>query len=159
GLHYGHAVARGATLGGSVDLVRERLANASAMTYAFGVGGTLDPAAWPGLRLGVSAQHLGPPASYTIDGTAGEGVALAASVQAGASYVHAAGPMNLRGALEGRFTRGRNGVAMVGAELAGATGASLRLGVRVNDSASSVSAGAGYAMGALRLDYAFVPYR
>jgi hypothetical protein len=65
----------------------------------------------------------------------------------------------VRGAVEARFTRGRAGVGMVGAEIgAPAAGASLRLGLRVNDSASSFSAGAGYAMRALRLDYAFVPF-
>jgi hypothetical protein len=62
-------------------------------------------------------------------------------------------------ALEARIARGRDAVAMTGAELAHPSGAALRFGLRLNDDASTFSAGAGYAWGALRLDYAFVPYR
>ena len=61
------------------------------------------------------------------------------------------------GALEGRMTRGRSGVAMVGGELAGAMGASLRAGFRLNDSNATLGIGAGYATSALRFDYAYVP--
>jgi hypothetical protein len=50
-------------------------------------------------------------------------------------------------------------MALMGAELADLTGASLRLGMRLNDTASLLSLGAGYALQGLRLDYAFVPLR
>jgi len=70
------------------------------------------------------------------------------------------GTLALRAALEGRLTRGRNGVALVGAELgANGTGASLRVGARANDPASGFGVGAGYEHGSVRFDYAFVPYK
>src|SRR5207247_2195357 len=87
-------------------------------------------------------------------------VSLPAALQAGASYGRAVGSrVDLRGALEGRLTRGRNGMALIGAELSGPAGAALRLGLRVNDSASDFTVGAGYSARAVRLDYAFVPMR
>jgi hypothetical protein len=67
--------------------------------------------------------------------------------------------MGFSAGLEARASRGRAMVSMMGAELSHPSGAALRLGVRVNDSASNVSMGAGYGRGGLHLDYAFVPYR
>jgi hypothetical protein len=48
---------------------------------------------------------------------------------------------------------------MLGAEVSSPVGASLRAGMRANDDASTMSFGAGYAVRALELDYAFVPLR
>jgi hypothetical protein len=49
-------------------------------------------------------------------------------------------------------------MGLAGAELsAPGTGAALRVGWRANDSASSLSLGAGYAVRSMSLDYAFVP--
>ncbi len=91
---------------------------------------------------------------------------LPAAVQTGGSWQRALAPgAVLRTALEGRFTRGRSGVGMLGVELAtagganGAGAAALRGGLRVNDDASSYSLGVGYALAGLRVDYAFVPLR
>jgi hypothetical protein len=91
---------------------------------------------------------------------------LPAALQAGGSWQRefARGAV-LRTALEGRFTRGRDGIGMVGLEVAttgganGAGAAALRGGLRVNDDASSYSLGVGYALRVLRVDYAFVPMR
>ena len=166
GLAYGRSLAPGLSLGAGVQLVRERIAEASAMTYSCDVGALWAPARVPGLRLGVSAEHLGPAADFTIEGTAGAPVALPAAVQAGGSWERALGRgARLRTALEARCTRGRNAIGMVGVEVAtpgganGAGAAALRAGLRVNDDASSFSLGAGYALRGLRLDYAFVPLR
>ena len=110
--------------------------------------------------MGAALQNLGPPAHYVIDGVRGEAVGLPAAGQAGISYaVPAGGRMNLRGALESRMTRGRSGIGILGAELVDVSGASLRLGARLNDDASGFSAGAGYVAGSLRLDYAYVPFK
>lgn len=157
-LGVGRAVVPGVRLGASAQVLRERIANLSTTTYAFSFGGAWEPSFAPGLETGVMVQGLGPTASYTIDEIEGESIALPASVQTGASYSHGLGArMSLKGALEGRFTRGRPGVGMIGAELNHPTGAALRLGVRVNDDATSYSAGAGYAIGTFHLDYAYVP--
>jgi hypothetical protein len=67
--------------------------------------------------------------------------------------------MSLGAGLETRLARGRPMVAMIGGELTHPTGAALRLGARINDDGSSFSMGAGYALAALTLDYAFVPNR
>ena len=165
-LAYGRAVTPGLSLGGTAQLLRERIAEASASTYAFGVGAVWAPAAIAGLRLGLSAHNLGPPARFVFDGAPGEPVSLPAAVQAGGSWQHLlARGAALRTAVEGRFTRGRSGVGMLGVEIAtiggakGAGAAALRGGLRVNDDTAGLSLGAGYALPGLRLDYAFVPLR
>jgi len=163
-LGYGRAVGGGLSVGGTAQMVRERIADASATTYAFGLGCVWAPARLAGVRLGASAHNLGPSTHFDIDGAAGEPVALPAAVQAGGSWERAL-PRGaaLRTALEGRWTRGRSGIGMLGVEVATAAGSagagSLRAGYRFNDDATSFSVGAGYAFQALRLDYAFVPLR
>ena len=165
-LAYGRSVAPGLSVGGSVQALRERIADASASTWAAGFGAVWAPARVGGLRLGLSAHNLGSAARYNLDGGPGAPVELPAAVQTGASWQRLL-PRGaaLRTALEGRFTRGRSGVGMLGVELAtagganGAGSAALRGGLRVNDDASSYSLGAGYSLGGLRLDYAFVPLR
>jgi hypothetical protein len=164
GLAYGRTVAPGLSLGAGAQLVRERIAEASATAYSFGLGALWAPARVQGLRLGISAEHLGPAADFDIDGSAGAPVALPAAVQGGGSWECAiARRARLRTALEARCTRGRNAIGMLGVELAtpgganGAGAAALRGGWRVNDDASSLCLGAGYALRGLRLDYAFVP--
>jgi hypothetical protein len=151
-------VATGLTAGGSVALVRERIANLAADTYSFGAGMAWEPGALPGARVSLSAQNLGPAAHYTLDGEQGEPVRLPAGVHGGLSYARPlAGGYNVTAALEGRFTSGRSGVGMVGGEVAGLAGAALRAGFRLNDSNASFAIGAGYAAKALRFDYAYVP--
>jgi hypothetical protein len=160
-LGYGRRWAPGVRLGGTVQLVRERIANEAANTVAANLGGTWDPARWPGVRLSLSAHNLGPSAAYTIDGEKGDPVALPAAVQAGISFGQPtpARGFALRGAVEGRFARGQSGIGMIGAELAGLGGAAVRAGLRLNDQATNVSLGAGWTLGSLRLDYAWVPYK
>ena len=165
-LAYGRSVAPGLSVGGTVQVLRERMADASASTYAGGFGAVWAPARVSGVRLGLSAQNLGKAARYGIDGDLGEPMPLPAAVQAGGSWQRplARGAV-LRTALEGRFTRDRNGIGMVGVEVAttdganGAGTAALRGGLRVNDDASSYSLGVGYALAGLSVDYAFVPMR
>ena len=156
---YGGSLSSSLRLGGSAQIVRERISDFAATTWAMGAGATWDPAAWPRLRTSVSFHNLGPAGAYTFDGARGQPVPLPTALQAGASYGVAAGGLDLRGALETRLTRGRVGIAMLGAELAHGSGAALRAGLRVNDEATGFSVGAGYATEGLRLDYAFVPYR
>ena len=160
-LGYGRRWAPGVRMGGTVQLVRERIANSAASTYAANVGGSWDPSRWPGLRVSLSAHNLGPAAAYTFDGGKGDPVALPAAVQAGLSFGQStpAKGFALRGAVEARFSRGRNGIGMVGAELAGLGGAAVRAGLRLNDPSTDVSLGAGWSLGSLRLDYAWVPYK
>ena len=165
-LGYGRSVSPGLSVGCTVQALRERMAEVSANALAAGFGAVWAPARVSGLRLGLSAHNLGKAAHYDLDGVQGAPMELPAAVQAGGSWQ---GPLThgavLRTALEGRFTRDRNGIGMVGVEVAttgganGAGAASLRGGLRVNDDASRYSMGVGYALAGLRVDYAFVPMR
>ena len=159
GLAHGRSLGGGLRAGGSVQIVRERIAEFSATTFAAGLGATWDPQPWPRLRFGASAHHLGPAGRYDLDGARGEPVPLPSAFQLGASCGLPVGGLDLHGVLEGRITRGRQGVAMIGAEAVHATGAALRLGMRANDPTTTFSAGVGYAAGGVKLDYAFVPFR
>jgi hypothetical protein len=160
GLAYGLSLGGGLRAGGSAQMYRERIANLAASTYGFGGGVTWEPPPLPRMRLGVSLHNWGADAEYTIDGVPGAPVPLPTALQAGLSYHLALGNrIDARAALETRLTRGRSGVGMIGAEIAHPLGATLRLGMRANDDASTLSLGAGYALSALRIDYAFVPYR
>jgi len=159
-LGYGTKLAPRFELGLRAQVVRERISNLAATTFGFGAGGTWEPERWQGLRLGLVVQNVGPPAHYTVDGVRGEAVGLPMALQGGLSYaLPAVGRMNLRGALESRLTRGRSGIGIAGAELTDVSGAALRFGLRLNDDASSFSAGAGYVVGHLQLDYAYVPFK
>jgi len=157
-LTYGHRVGGGVSLGGSAQLVRERLADLAAQTYAFNVGASWEPSVIEGSRVSVSLHNLGPAAHYTIDGVPGQDVGLPQSMQTGVSLARTSGHgITLRGSLEGRFTEGRSGLGMVGAELATFGGAAVRGGWRINDASSNFTLGAGYATGGVRFDYAFIP--
>jgi hypothetical protein len=160
GLAYGRTLAAGVRAGVSAQLLHERLADLSTSTYAFGAGASWEPAGLPALRLGLAVDHLGPDATYNFDDGPGQPLPLPAALQAGASYRWGlGGAMSLGTSIETRLTRGRSMVAVMGGELTHPTGAALRIGARINDDTSSLSMGVGYAMTALRLDYAFVPYR
>lgn len=165
-LAYGRSVAPGLSVGGTAQAVRERLDAAAATTCAAGFGAVWAPARVSGLRLGLGAHNLGKAARYAIDGVPGAPMPLPSALQAGGSWQRPLSPgAVLRTALEGRFTRGRNVIGMVGVEVATTGGANaagaaaLRGGLRVNDDASSYSLGVGYALAGLRVDYAFVPMR
>ena len=159
-LGYGRAMAGGLSLGGSASVIRERISNLAAQTYAFGFGASWAPAGMSGLRLAVAGQNWGPAASYKIDGVEGAPVGLPFAVQTGVSYATpVAGRFRAAAAVEGRATRGRSALGFVGTELSDQTGAALRLGMRGNDTVSTLSFGAGYRLPAVTLDYAFVPLR
>ena len=156
-LGYGRHVGT-ASVGGGLQLVRERIANEEAMTWSGSVGGLWHPAACPSVRLGAMAQHMGPAAHYTIDGVVGDPVGLPAALQAGAAVHHKlARGLSLDPELDVRMTRGRQAVVALGGELASDVGAALRFGVREGDDLSNVSAGVGWHFGLCRVDYAWVP--
>ncbi len=157
-LGYGRALGAGVQLGAAAQVVRERLDTESATTWAGSVGATVVPAALPGMRFGVSAQHLGPAAHYDFDGVRGAAVDLPAAVQAGGSWSHPlGGGFASTVALDARATRGREPVECAGVELASTVGAALRAGWRHGDDLTDFSAGAGWRHGTFSVDYAWVP--
>ena len=160
GLAYGRAMAGGLRVGASARLIRERIAELSTGTYAFGAGATWQTPAVPPLRLGLMVDNVGPDANFSFADGPGQPVPVPMAMQAGAAWHWTvAGSARLGASLEARMTRGRSGVAMMGGELSHPGGAALRFGLRANEDATRLSAGAGYAMTSLRLDYAFVADR
>jgi hypothetical protein len=160
GLSYGRQWMPGVRAGVSLHWIRERIQQEAVNAFAGGLGATWQPPGRDALRLALTLQNLGAAPHYTIDGVRGEPVPLPVSVQGGASYRWALGPgWSALGSLETRFTRGRSGVVLSGFELASATGGRVSAGWRGNDDAASFSGGAGWKLGQVEVDYAFVPYR
>lgn len=155
-LAYGRALTQALRLGVSGQVVRERLDTESATTWSGGAG-----AQWrasKGLRFGASVEHAGPAARYDIDGKRGDPVALPLALQAGAAWSRPlAHDLRVTAALDVRGVRGRAPVEALGAELAAAAGASVRLGLRNGDDLTSFAAGLGYRRGMFGVDYAWVP--
>ncbi len=158
-LGYGWQASTVLRLGFAGQVVRERIDTESATTWSGGAGATWQPASLKGVRLGVSAQHLGPAAHYDLGGPSTP-VALPAALQAGGAWTAGLGHgWALTTALDARTTRGRQMVEGVGAELSSSVGAALRAGWREGDDLTRFSAGVGWRRGTLTVDYAFVPAR
>jgi hypothetical protein len=128
------------------------------MTEAYGIGATWDLPKMDGVRASLGLHNIGSPARYDFDGQVGDDVGLPTALHGGLSMTRPAGRgLTVRGAIEGRFTRGRTGLGMLGAEVANLGGAALRAGWRINDASSDFSLGAGFQTQSLHFDYAFVP--
>ncbi len=157
---YGRKLAGGMSLGFTAQIVRERIADLAAGTFAVGAGAAWDVGLLPGGRASLSVHNVGPSGHYTIDGQQGQAVNLPAALQGGLSLAHGTF-QNLNGllALEARATRGRRALIALGGELDSPAGAALRFGLRTGDDVATWSAGAGWRSKALRVDYAFVPSR
>ena len=158
---YGQHRANGVSWGLSTQVVRERIADLGATTWAMNGGATYDIrdlALLPDGRVSLSFHNVGRNAHYNFNGEDGAPVKLPTAVQAGLSIGHTVFQnLTARLALEGRSTNGRPPILAVGGELDSALGAALRFGVRGGDDVASWSAGAGWRTGGLRIDYAFVP--
>jgi hypothetical protein len=159
-LGYGRATRGGVSIGFAAQLLRERLANESAMTWGLSGGLAWQPAAWRDVRASLMVQHAGPPAHYDLEGGLGDPVGLPVALHGGLAWHRALAPgLSVTPALDVRATRGRQAVVALGAELESTTGASARVGFREGDDYSDFSAGAGWRYGGVRVDYAWVPSR
>jgi hypothetical protein len=157
-LGYGWQFAPGTRFGLASQVIRERIENEAATTWATSGGATWQPQRWKGLRLGVAALHLGAAAHYDLGGPQGGPVTLPAALQAGAAWTRSLGQgYALSAELDERATRGRQSVTGLGAELASDIGASLRAGYRIGDDLTSFSTGIGWRRGTFSVDYAFAP--
>jgi hypothetical protein len=157
---YGTKVAGGVSVGLTAQVVRERIADLSATTWAMGAGAAWEPAIVPGTRASLSLHHVGPAGYYTFAGERGQPVRLPTALHAGVSWAHGVF-RDLTGllALEARTTRGREPLIAVGGELDTPAGAALRFGLRAGDDVATWSTGAGWRTRALSVDYAWVPSR
>jgi hypothetical protein len=157
---YGRTLAGGTSVGLSAQVVRERIADLAATTWAVNAGTAIGLPLLPGGRASLSVHNLGPAAHYVVDGVQGQPVSLPTAVHAGISTSRSAF-QNFTGllAVEARATRGRQALVSVGGELDSPAGAALRFGFRAGDDVASWSAGAGWRAQKLSVDYAFVPSR
>jgi hypothetical protein len=157
---YGRTLAGGTSVGLSAQVVRERIADLAATTWAVNAGTAIGLPLLPGGRASLSVHNLGPAAHYVVDGVQGQPVNLPTAVHAGISTSRSAF-QNFTGllAVEARATRGRQALVSVGGELDSPAGAALRFGFRAGDDVASWSAGAGWRAQKLSVDYAFVPSR
>jgi len=159
-LGYGFASRTAMSYGVTAQVVRERIADLAATTFAMGAGATCDLPALPGARASLSLHNLGPSGHYTFDGARGQPVKLPTALQAGVSFTHGVSQqLSALLALEARGTRGRRALLSAGGELDSPVGAALRFGLRGGDDVATWSAGAGWRTGPLRIDYAFIPSR
>ncbi|MCC6348905.1 MAG: PorV/PorQ family protein [Candidatus Eisenbacteria bacterium] len=157
-LGYGRKGAGGTSVGFAAQLVRERIASESAMTWGMSAGLAWLPERWRDLRAGLAVQHLGPAAHYEFDGQRGAPVGLPLALHGGLAWHRALGRgLALTPALDVRATRGRQAVVALGGELESETGASLRAGLRQGDDIANFSAGLGWRYRGYRVDYAWVP--
>jgi hypothetical protein len=158
---YGRHLSSGMSFGLSTQVVRERIADLGATTWAVNAGTTYDIRDFvllPEGRVSLSVHNVGRTAHYNFDGEQGAPVKLPTAIQAGLSIGHAAFQnLTARLALEGRATDGRSPILAVGGELDSAVGAAIRFGYRAGDDVATWSTGAGWRSGGLRIDYAFVP--
>jgi|SRR5262245_2584781 len=155
---YGGKLASGVSLGLTAQVVRERIADLGATTWAMGAGAAWEPPALAGTRASLSVHNVGPAAHYVFGDEQGEPVPLPAALHAGFSYTRAVfqGFTGLV-SLEARTTSGREPLYALGVELDTRTGAALRFGLRGGDDVATWSTGAGWRSRALGVDYAFVP--
>jgi hypothetical protein len=160
---FGRHLSSGVSWGMSAQVVRERIADLGATTWAVNGGATYDirDFRWlPEGRVSLSFHNLGRNAHYVFDGSPGAPVKLPTAVQGGLSIGHPTFQnLTARVAVEGRATNGRSPILAVGGELDAAVGAALRFGYRAGDDVATWSTGAGWRSKALRVDYAFVPSR
>jgi hypothetical protein len=157
-LGYGRRTAGGTSVGLATQLVRERIANESAMTWGMSAGAAWRPERWRDLRASVAVLHLGPPAHYDFGGQQGAPLGLPLAMHAGLALQRNLGRgLALTPALDVRATRGRQAVVALGGELEAGNGASVRLGLRQGDDIANVSAGLGWRYRLYRVDYAWVP--
>jgi hypothetical protein len=155
---YGRQLSGGMSLGFTAQLVRERIADLSAGTWAVGGGAAWNLGFLPGGRASLSVHNVGPSAHYTIEGAQGEPVSLPMALHGGLSLAHGTF-QNVNGllALEARTTRGRKALVSLGGELDSPAGAAIRFGLRSGDDVATWSAGAGWRTKSLHVDYAYVP--
>lgn len=160
-LGYGRRASAGTTFGFAAQMVRERIASESAMTWGVSAGMGWEPARLlllKDLKFSIAAQHAGPAAHYEFDGEQGSPIELPAALHGGLAWNRKfGGGFALTPALDVRATRGRPAVVALGGELDSESGLALRMGVRQGDDIANVSAGAGWRYHTYRVDYAWVP--
>ena len=156
-LGYARLVTTGLRLGGTVGYVKERVADASASTWALSAGGVWSPSGLPGLRVGGAVRQIGGKPHFEIDGADGQQVSLPATLQGGAAYTSKLGTSgHWAVAADIRKAADESATEHAGVE-AGWSLLALRAGGRFGTDVGHFTAGLGVNSGRFTLDYAFLP--
>jgi hypothetical protein len=152
-LGYGMKVATGADAGLSARYIREMIADESASTFAFDLGGRYKIRE-TGLSLGAAVQNVGGKAKFIA-----ESFPLPLTVRAGAAFKKPIAKLQGTGLLttEYRKARGEDGRFHVGGEYAYHEWLALRAGAKFGYDNQDVSFGLGITHGNIRFDYALLP--
>jgi len=154
GAGYGYNFYDTLSLGIAGKYIRENIDNVTASGYAFDVGALYPIEVIPRLTLGVAAQNLGPNIRF-----AGDKERLPANVRAGLSYGFTIGDNENILAADLMKERSQGYLFAVGAETVFNKTISLRGGFNVRNSAGvGITAGLGWNIGNLAVDYAIVPF-
>ncbi len=152
-LGYGRAVGP-LDLGAAAKYVRESIDNVSASGAMIDLGARYETEAVPGLSFGAALSNLGPPVRHQ-----GAREAVPALGRLGAAYQRRFSKHRILLAadlVKQRTDRPRFGL---GVEALWAESVALRLGYNgFQDSGPGVSAGGGYTLKDISIDYAFAPY-
>ena len=152
-LGYGMQVAPGADAGLSARYIREAIAEESASTFAFDVGGKYKVKE-TGLSLGAAVQNVGGKAKFIS-----ESFPLPLTVRAGAAFKRPIAKLQGTGLIttEYRKARGEDARFHVGGEYAYHDWLALRAGAKFGYDNQDVSFGLGITRGNIRFDYALLP--
>jgi len=154
---YARVLSPGFRVGATAGYVRERIADASAGTWALSGGALWSPRALPGFRIGATVRQLGGSPSFDVDGSPGEKVSLPLTEQAGVAYASTLGARGrLALAADVRKAADQDATLHAGVE-GGWSVVDVRAGGRFGADVGHFTAGLGVTAGRLLLDYAFVP--
>ena len=154
-LSYSRRMSAESDIGVTIKLLQERIYKYTTTGYAVDVGAAFKPQAVRNLILTGAVQNIGPRLNY-FEGS----FRLPLTLRVGAAYRI---PVQF---LDGNWLVTAEGAKPTdadynysgGAEYSHSSGLSLRGGYRFGHDTESFSAGAGFAVGHLRLDYSYTPW-
>lgn len=152
---YARSMSPESDLGVTVKLLQERIYKYTATGYALDIGAAFKPEVVKNLVLIGAVQNLGPRLRY-IEGT----FRLPLTIRAGVSY-RIPGQLLDGGwliSVEGAKPTDADYNYSGGMEYSHSSGLSLRAGYKHGHYTESFSAGAGFAVGHLRVDYSYTPW-
>lgn len=153
GAGYGREVL-GVRAGVGLKYIREFIAGVTASGYAADLGVQRDSALFPGLSVAAALQNLGPSVRFQ---RAKEKLPL--NMRGGAAYRFTTFGSPSVAALDVTKERSESALVAVGVEVAAGGVLPLRVGFASrNQAGPGVTAGLGFRLGSVGVDYAFVPY-
>ncbi|MEK7746537.1 MAG: PorV/PorQ family protein, partial [Elusimicrobiota bacterium] len=151
---YGRALTETLALGAGVKLIRESIAGYSGQALALDLGALWATPRFKDLTLGAALQNIGPGVRFQS-----RKESLPLNLRTGAAYRFSARGQEGLLSLDLTKERSESPLVSVGAETRIAQVMPIRLGFGTrNDAGPGVTAGVGWMLRDVSLDYAFVPY-